>query len=81
MSDCKINWNSVSICGDGRIEPPYEECDDENVNDFDGCTNDCKIRPTTPMDTSLCGNLRIDESEECDEDSEDCSGCRRRCPE
>ena len=31
------------ICGDGDLHPS-EECDDENTNDFDGCSATCEIQ-------------------------------------
>jgi len=31
-------------CSNGVIEPAYgEECDDSNLNDFDGCSSSCKL--------------------------------------
>lgn len=38
--DCKL----ASRCGDGVVDPQYEDCDDANNTDNDGCTNTCRIR-------------------------------------
>jgi len=32
----------ISFCGDGQ-KAKLEECDDENLNDVDGCSKECKI--------------------------------------
>lgn len=31
------------VCGDGGLELEFEQCDDGNNNDFDGCSAACKI--------------------------------------
>lgn len=31
----------VTTCGDGTLEPPTEQCDDNNLNDGDGCSAMC----------------------------------------
>jgi cysteine-rich repeat protein len=36
---------SSSICGNGITEPPFEQCDDGNRIDDDGCTRACAIPP------------------------------------
>jgi len=30
-------------CGDGVVEPEFEECDDGNVNNADGCSQECSV--------------------------------------
>jgi cysteine-rich repeat protein len=30
-----------SYCGDGELDPPYEECDDGNAQNGDGCSAGC----------------------------------------
>jgi cysteine-rich repeat protein len=31
------------VCGDGGLQPDFEECDDANNDDGDGCSAGCKI--------------------------------------
>ena len=33
----------LTECGDGILVSILEECDDENSNDSDGCSSQCKI--------------------------------------
>ena len=33
-----------SVCGDGKLNKTFEECDDANGNNNDGCSKDCKIQ-------------------------------------
>lgn len=33
----------VHVCGDGFLSPLYEECDDGNTNNGDGCSAECLI--------------------------------------
>lgn len=42
-----------AVCGDGSFMPGREECDDGNLDDFDGCDQECKIEPpdATPSRT------------------------------
>ena len=47
-------------CGNGEQEPG-EECDDGNLNPFDGCEVDCTL---TVYD--VCGNGIVEQGEECD---------------
>lgn len=37
----KIIYRPSYTCGDGAIEAPFEECDDSNVIDGDGCNHQC----------------------------------------
>jgi cysteine-rich repeat protein len=37
-----------SVCGDGVVDIPFEECDDGNFFDGDGCTNLCAIEAIAP---------------------------------
>gem|GEM_PF-6630254 len=32
---------SCIFCGDGTFDPQYEQCDDGNLGDSDGCDNQC----------------------------------------
>jgi cysteine-rich repeat protein len=47
----------LSECGNGTIELPYEECDDGNTEDGDGCSFDCKREQETEVlcrDNNIC---------------------------
>lgn len=60
-----------SMCGDGMVEGD-EECDDENENPRDACTNEC----TMPA----CGDGVVQDDEECDDgDDDDDNGCSSSC--
>jgi cysteine-rich repeat protein len=40
---CELYWeNCHSICGDGVLSPQFEQCDDGNNINGDGCSSDCK---------------------------------------
>ena len=63
----------IGICGDLLVNTAgtrLEDCDDQNTNNFDGCSNIC----TTPH----CGNGVIEMTEACDDgntvDGDGCSG-------
>jgi cysteine-rich repeat protein len=45
-------------CGNAKLDDP-EECDDGNINNGDGCSNDCK--------NEVCGNGIVDVGEKCDD--------------
>jgi len=80
------------ICGDGRWVLG-EACDDENLDDNDGCSSECKVedgwvcgadssRPD--MNTSVCIGLCGDgikvSGEECDDNNiRDRDGCTQSC--
>lgn len=49
----------VVECGDGTVSEPLEECDDGNINDDDGCSNECAVEAdyvceTLPSGLSQC---------------------------
>ena len=48
----------VGICGNGFATPP-EQCDDGNLNNGDGCDNNCTF--------TSCGNGIVTGSETCDD--------------
>ena len=64
------------VCGDGIAEGQWEECDDGNDVNDDGCTNDCKL--------PVCGDgiVQAGEGETCD-DGNDVGGdtCTAVCIE
>jgi uncharacterized repeat protein (TIGR01451 family) len=37
---CMVNF-TIDYCGDGVVQAPYEQCDDANTTNDDGCRNDC----------------------------------------
>ncbi len=37
------NGDCSTVCGDGIVIFPYEECDDGNANGGDGCSGACKV--------------------------------------
>jgi cysteine-rich repeat protein len=68
-------------CGDGNVDQgqtstPYEECDDGNNMDGDGCSAICLIEVTEPY----CGDGILDEGEQCDDgNNDDGDGCSAEC--
>jgi cysteine-rich repeat protein len=53
---CDIGAYERTLCGNGILDPG-EQCDDGNLNPFDGCTTTC----------TLCGNGVITPPEQCDD--------------
>ncbi|ESO86337.1 hypothetical protein LOTGIDRAFT_167151 [Lottia gigantea] len=63
-SGSKISQSSPSLhykhgqpyCGDGVVNQSNEECDDRNINSYDGCSSDCQIEPSFQCkgEPSLC---------------------------
>ncbi|MDE0882552.1 MAG: DUF4215 domain-containing protein [Myxococcota bacterium] len=76
---CVPSADDVPVCGDGlvrhdlsTVDVGYEECDDGNVNEGDGCSEACLIE--------ACGNGREDFSEECDDGNEvQTDACLNNC--
>ncbi|MBC8072139.1 MAG: DUF4215 domain-containing protein, partial [Deltaproteobacteria bacterium] len=61
----------AGMCGDGMIDEG-EDCDDENDNPRDECTNEC----TTPV----CGDGVVQGDEDCDDgNDEDGDSCTASC--
>ncbi len=61
------------ICGNRKIEL-WEECDDGNILNGDGCSSVCRI------ESAVCGNRRIEVWEECDDGNiVDGDGCSFTC--
>ena len=44
----------LSLCGNGTVESPYEECDDGNLIDGDGCSSTCEIEEQECNSTNPC---------------------------
>ncbi len=58
-------------CGDGKVQSPYEQCDDKNNVNGDGCTKYCQSEAlaqaqAAPEANLACGNNRVDQGEACD---------------
>ncbi len=76
---CNANCTKTGIarCGDGKLQSLYEECDDGNNRNGDGCNDKCIIEngwECTDHDGEIsicnaetCGNGRMDSGEECDD--------------
>ena len=61
------------VCGDGALDAPWEECDDSNTVDLDGCSADCIVE-------ELCGDGAVQAGEECDDgNTVDLDGCSASC--
>ena len=93
--ECEMDENWLSVCkpkcGDGLIWDissfVYEECDDMNTDDNDGCSSSCLFEegwlcsfdePTTC--TSICGDGIVVLGEICDTgNTEWIDGCNSSC--
>jgi cysteine-rich repeat protein/VCBS repeat-containing protein len=65
-----VRLSSTLSCGDGVLDR-YEECDDNNIINGDGCDDHCRFE---------CGNNQIDGAEECDDGNRDVGdGCDDSC--
>lgn len=65
-------------CGDGLIDPPFEECDDGDANSDttpDACRTSCR--------SASCGDSVLDSGESCDEGADNsdsaANACRTTC--
>jgi cysteine-rich repeat protein len=59
-SECLIEEIEGPYCGDGNLDSEFEECDDGNLIDGDGCSSDCLV------ESPVCGNSVVEGSETCD---------------
>ena len=74
-------------CGNGKLEKPYEKCDDGNVIGEDGCSSFCTVESdfvctgsSKSRCTPVCGNGKISGSETCDDKNKnDSDGCSKKC--
>jgi len=78
LQDCQTNclgWQDcvpAEYCGDGVVNG-FEECDDGNNVDCDGCHSDCRAE-------TGCGDAMVCGAEECDDgNTTDCDGCHADC--
>ncbi|KAF2188066.1 zincin, partial [Zopfia rhizophila CBS 207.26] len=52
---CELYWEDChSMCGDGILSPPYEECDDSNNAGGDGCSSACKKEAPSNVCVATC---------------------------
>ncbi len=60
-------------CGNGIVRGPFEECDDKNLDNTDGCSSTCQeeggnwICPEDGGQCRNCGNGTLEKGEVCDE--------------
>ena len=74
------------LLGDGVVNPDFEECDDGNTIDHDGCTQGvidpgyiCST-PGKPCRAAACGDGIVAYGEECDDgNTTSGDGCSSRC--
>jgi cysteine-rich repeat protein len=59
-NSCTTVINVDGQCGNGMIESG-EQCDDGNGNNFDTCSNSCRLSGST------CGNGILNSGEQCDD--------------
>jgi cysteine-rich repeat protein len=63
---------SACHCGDGEVNQDWEECDDGNWENNDGCSSGCSLE--------FCGDSILQTNEECDDgNTEDGDGCTANC--
>jgi len=56
ISGCAEDGTCMGVCGDGVLDP-FEECDDGNNDDGDGCDADCEIEDGTDPDPGILPTL------------------------
>jgi len=78
IAGCDAACNTQTpVCGDGIINLDWEECDDGNNLNGDGCSNECKKEAPEPY----CGDGTINlDWEECDDGNNlNGDGCSNEC--
>ena len=68
-------------CGNGILDFPGEQCDDNNCDSGDGCSDECQTEGMpSPTPTESCGNNVLETGEQCDDgNTEDGDGCSCTC--
>ncbi|MBM4376158.1 MAG: hypothetical protein FJ095_13835 [Deltaproteobacteria bacterium] len=93
VSACGTSDNTSTSGGDGAcgnaVVDVGEECDDGNLNDNDGCTQQCTKGEPTPTGSATaassgggasCGNGKLDPGEACDDGNDvDSDSCHNNC--
>jgi cysteine-rich repeat protein len=86
-----VTCEYIGVCGDGFRRHSFEECDDGNTEDGDGCSSSCKIEPGylcdggswNTADTCIfpvCGDMKREGPEDCDDGNLDAGdGCSPTC--
>lgn len=74
--NCTNNPSFCSLCGNSKIEPPNEQCEDGNLKLGDGCSSTCQIEAgfnCTPANASvctpICGDGLLKGNETCDDNN------------
>src|SRR5262249_55209837 len=78
---CAANVCHLTVCGDG-IKEGSEQCDDNNLVPYDGCSPSCTIEPVCVSGTctAVCGDGLKFPQEDCDDGNlQDGDGCSSRC--
>ncbi|MBN2498151.1 MAG: hypothetical protein JXR96_26410, partial [Deltaproteobacteria bacterium] len=74
-----ITLGEVAVCGDGQVAAGIEECDDEDLDDGDGCSALCLIEEGYDCDDSEPSRCeRICDGTTCPDGCCDGSRCRTR---
>ncbi|HRE87714.1 MAG TPA: MopE-related protein, partial [Myxococcota bacterium] len=89
LQGCVGNCQGVSWCGDAKLTPGPEQCDDGNNVNGDGCNVGCEVEPgwvctgvagARSVCQLGCGNGSIQPPEECDDgNSINNDGCTNSC--
>lgn len=73
------------MCGDGSVNQSFEQCDDGNVIDYDGCSSTCQTETRTGPDPRrndppVCGDGTLQRGEQCDDrNTVSGDGCSAEC--
>ena len=72
LGGCSLQCVPLPACGDGVVHPEFEECDDANKINTDGCTNTCAL--------PRCGDGYQQPGEACDDGNDvDSDNCTNAC--
>ncbi len=70
LAPVDLTLGAPVVCGDGRVAPGVEDCDDGNTAAQDGCSTVCMLEPGWRCEGSFCarcGDGRVELSEQCDD--------------
>lgn len=72
---CGGSAGETSLCGDGIVDRPVEQCDDGNQVAGDGCSSRCLVEVV-----GTCGNGVVEAPEQCDDgNTASGDGCSANC--